>query len=75
VNQVTISGAEIDRQGYLEGGGGLALNLTRSLAISGDVRWSSRRSIEEEGDYHLEIAGTSREERGVEGRFSAILYF
>jgi hypothetical protein len=75
VNVIHMDDVEIDRQGYLEGGGGLSLRLGRGFSISGDVRWSSRKSIEEGGDYHIQTVDGAPEERGVEGRISGILYF
>lgn len=61
--------------GYVEGGAGLAWNLGR-LTVSGDVRWSSRREIEDD-DYHTEalVVDEPDREKAVEGRITGILYF
>jgi hypothetical protein len=70
---------------YAEAGGGLALNLSRRFTISGDVRWSARREIVTEDDVSPQPrigtspmtvgGGEPLEERGLEGRLTAILYF
>jgi hypothetical protein len=70
---------------YAEAGGGLALNFSRRFTLSGDVRWSTHREIQKQDDAQPRIAtpmtvpdttqAKALEERGLEGRLTAIIYF
>jgi hypothetical protein len=74
-------------QGYLAGGGGLALNFSRSFTLSADVRYVVRHFFDDNPNADIQTAKTfapvppmgssdaDRRESGVEGRVSAIFYF
>jgi len=78
-------GLDVRTQGYLAGGGGLALNFSRSFTLSADARYVVRHFFDDRQDdvplLEKAIAppmGSSddnRRESGVEGRLSAIFYF
>jgi hypothetical protein len=83
-------GFDVRTQGYLAGGGGLALNFSRSFTLSADARYVVRHFLDKHGqnttipmttpslDKALLPMGStddSRRESGVEGRLSAIFYF
>lgn len=71
-------GAPDAKQGYLEGGAGLMLRLGPAFALSGDLRWSSRRVVgdgEETMDYHTALPVVPEKERGFEGRIAGVIYF
>jgi hypothetical protein len=69
-------GRQDQEQGYLEGGGGLQLRFGQSFSLNGDLRWSSRKHLndDEAGDYHL-LTVVPEKETGFEGRLAAVFYF
>ena len=79
-------GLDARTQGYLAGGGGLALNFSRSFTLSADARYVVRHFFDDRqtADIPLPLEkavlpmGSSdddRRESGVEGRLTAIFYF
>jgi hypothetical protein len=68
-------GRRDQQQGYLEGGGGLALLFGDRFSLNGDVRWSSRRLLEDDSDYHTTELYVPEREKGFEGRLTAVIYF
>lgn len=72
-------------QGYLEGGAGLALRMTRQFSLAGDLRWSTRRLLEDTATREEQVSlGTAvppspeavpSRQSGIELRLTGIVYF
>jgi hypothetical protein len=89
VNFVELDGGFTHRtQGFLAGGGGLALNIGRGFTLSADVRYVIRHFFDDSSPVSQPVvynavappppptgSGDSNREAGVEGRVSAIFYF